>query len=138
MDEDDFPAWPAHEDDDQPDESAPADEAKEEGETASEDAPSDDGSDGSDGDDGHEANNLAPEAWTLPVRAAPILALQGEDVVEFPLSQHLNGLESTSLVMPRFKASTNPCRLRRWIPIGRDSNTNCQFPSETDSASLIM
>lgn len=99
MDEDDFPAWPAHEDDDQPDESAPADEAKEEGETASEDAPSDDGSDGSDGDDGHEANNLAPEAWTLPVRAAPILALQGEDVVEFPLSQHLNGLESTSLVM---------------------------------------
>ena len=45
MDEDDFPAWPAHGDDDQPDESAPADEAKEEGETASEDTPSEDGSD---------------------------------------------------------------------------------------------
>ena len=41
----------------------------------------------------------AEEAWTFPVRAAPILALQGEDVVEFPLSQHLSGTESTSLVM---------------------------------------
>lgn len=41
----------------------------------------------------------AEETWTFPVRAAPILALQGEDVVEFPLSQHLNGTESTSLVM---------------------------------------
>lgn len=39
------------------------------------------------------------EAWTLPIRAAPILALQGEDVIEFPLSQHRSGLESTSLIM---------------------------------------
>ncbi|MEL0311897.1 MAG: hypothetical protein VXA43_00770 [Candidatus Poseidoniales archaeon] len=39
------------------------------------------------------------EAWTLPIRAAPILALQGEDVTEFPLSQHRSGLESTSLIM---------------------------------------
>ena len=39
------------------------------------------------------------EQWTFPVRAAPILALQGEEVVEFPLSQHRNGTESTSLVM---------------------------------------
>lgn len=45
-----------------------------------------------------EAGN-AEEEWTFPVRAAPILALQGEDVVEFPLSQHLSGTESTSLVM---------------------------------------
>ena len=37
--------------------------------------------------------------WTLPVRAAPILAVQGEDVTEFPLSQHLSGHESTSLVV---------------------------------------
>ena len=37
--------------------------------------------------------------WTLPARAAPILALQGEDVTEFPLSQHLSGHESTSLVV---------------------------------------
>lgn len=41
----------------------------------------------------------ADESWTLPIRAAPILALQGEDVVEFPLSQHRSGLESTSLIM---------------------------------------
>jgi hypothetical protein len=39
------------------------------------------------------------EPWTLPIRAAPILALQGESVTEFPLSQHLEGRESTSLVM---------------------------------------
>ena len=38
----------------------------------------------------------ASEAWTLPIRAAPILALQGEEVIEFPLSQHRSGLESTS------------------------------------------
>ena len=47
-----------------------------------------------------EAPELAAdEPWTLPIRAAPILALQGEDVVEFPLSQHRSGLESTSLIM---------------------------------------
>jgi len=40
-----------------------------------------------------------PAPWTLPIRAAPILALQGEDVVEFPLSQHLNGYESTSVIV---------------------------------------
>lgn len=37
--------------------------------------------------------------WSFPVRAAPILALQGEDVTEFPLSQHLSGHESTSVVL---------------------------------------
>ncbi len=45
------------------------------------------------------ATSSAIEAWTLPIRAAPILALQGEDVTEFPLSQHRSGLESTSLIM---------------------------------------
>ena len=45
------------------------------------------------------ASTTASEAWTLPIRAAPILALQGEDVIEFPLSQHRSGLESTSLIM---------------------------------------
>lgn len=39
------------------------------------------------------------ESWTFPVRAAPILALQGEEVTEFPLSQHRSGHESTSIVM---------------------------------------
>ena len=55
-----------------------------------------------------DAANIAPElvaadspsmAWTLPIRAAPILALQGEQVIEFPLSQHASGLESISVVM---------------------------------------
>jgi hypothetical protein len=41
----------------------------------------------------------ALEPWTLPIRAAPILALQGEEVVEFPLSQHVNGRSSTSVVV---------------------------------------
>ena len=45
------------------------------------------------------ATSSAIEAWTLPIRATPILALQGEDVTEFPLSQHRSGLESTSLIM---------------------------------------
>ena len=101
MDEDDAPVWPAHEDDDQPDESAPSDEAKGEDEATSASIPVDDApvEGASDGDGDHEVNNLVTEPWTLPVRAAPILALQGETVVEFPLSQHLNGLESTSLVM---------------------------------------
>ena len=40
-----------------------------------------------------------PGPWTLPIRAAPILSLQGESVVEFPLSQHVNGLSSTSVVV---------------------------------------
>ena len=38
-------------------------------------------------------------SWTLPIRAAPILALQGESVTEFPLSQHVSGHESTSVIM---------------------------------------
>ena len=46
-----------------------------------------------------EPSPTPSDAWTLPIRAAPVLALQGEDVVEFPLSQHRSGLESTSLVM---------------------------------------
>ena len=86
--------WPAHEDDDQPDESAPSNEAKREDEATSVDIQMDDAPvDGASEDDSdHQANHLATEPWTLPVRAAPILALQGETVVEFPLSQHLNGL----------------------------------------------
>ena len=41
----------------------------------------------------------SPTDWALPVRAAPILLEQGEEVVEFPLSQHRTGRSSTSLVM---------------------------------------
>ncbi len=41
----------------------------------------------------------ASTEWSFPVRAAPILALQGETVTEFPLSQHISGHQSTSLVI---------------------------------------
>lgn len=41
----------------------------------------------------------SPTDWALPVRAAPILLEQGEQVVEFPLSQHRTGRSSTSLVL---------------------------------------
>ena len=49
--------------------------------------------------DGFDDVKTEPEPWTLPIRAAPILSLQGENVVEFPLSQHINGLSSTSVVV---------------------------------------
>lgn len=45
------------------------------------------------------SESSASEPWTFPVRAAPILALQGEEVTEFPLSQHRSGHESTSVIM---------------------------------------
>ena len=70
-------------------------------ETTSESTPTDDARDESvDGtSDATSPESAAGEPWTLPIRAAPILALQGEEVVEFPLSQHRSGLESTSLIM---------------------------------------
>ena len=60
--------------------------------------------------DGETQEENSPEAtsseddkpsteWSFPVRAAPILALQGENVTEFPLSQHVSGHQSTSLVV---------------------------------------
>jgi len=49
--------------------------------------------------DGFDDVKTEPEPWTLPIRAAPILSLQAENVVEFPLSQHVNGLSSTSVVV---------------------------------------
>lgn len=106
MDEDDTVMWPTDDDD----ESTKEDEVQEEAMPSSE-------SDVSNEEETSvvdETSDLAeselepfdeppssdePAPWTLPIRAAPILALQGEEVVEFPLSQHRNGLESTSLVM---------------------------------------
>ena len=44
------------------------------------------------------SRTCADEPWTLPIalhRCRP----SGEEVVEFPLSQHRSGLESTSLIM---------------------------------------
>lgn len=105
MEDDAFPAWPAAEADE------PEDEFEGENEEASTDAPDPTtveqleeepaGSEAEDSTINDEEEPVVPvvEPWTLPVRAAPILALQGEEVVEFPLSQHVNGLESTSLIM---------------------------------------
>lgn len=38
-------------------------------------------------------------AWSLPIRAAPLLEENGEIVVEYPLKQSLNGRETTSIVV---------------------------------------
>ena len=82
-----------------------ASEVENEGATDSDDTPADTKADEAEehGDSETAATpsitSSASEAWTLPIRAAPILALQGEDVIEFPLSQHRSGLESTSLIM---------------------------------------
>ena len=36
--------------------------------------------------------------WTLPVRVAPVLALSGEEVAEYPLHESVDGKRNTSLV----------------------------------------
>lgn len=46
-----------------------------------------------------EGHLVSTAPWEFPVRAAPILALQGEEVTEFPLSQDRSGHTSTSLVL---------------------------------------
>jgi len=105
MDEDDPVMWPS--DDDESTEETDAPEgatSSEEPDDSSEEAPPvhDDTSDLADNESEPSDEPLPsdePTPWTLPIRAAPILALQGEEVVEFPLSQHRNGLESTSLIM---------------------------------------
>lgn len=104
MEDDEFPAWPAEEADgtvDEPEETSEptTDDSKEDVSQADEEPTGSDTEDDDSSNDEDEPGNDAPEPWTLPVRAAPILALQGETVTEFPLSQHVNGLESTSLVM---------------------------------------
>ena len=82
-----------------------ASEVENEGATDSDDTPADTEADEAEAHGDSETaatpsiTSSASEAWTLPIRAAPILALQGEDVIEFPLSQHRSGLESTSLIM---------------------------------------
>lgn len=106
MDEDDTVMWPTDDDD----ESTEGDEVQEEAMSSSESDVSneektsdvDQTSDPAEGaleSSDEPPSSDEPTPWTLPIRAAPILALQGEEVVEFPLSQHRNGLESTSLVM---------------------------------------
>ena len=47
-----------------------------------------------------ETKEIVPvdESWTLPVRVKPVLALNGEEVVEFPLNETLDG-KNTSLIL---------------------------------------
>ena len=40
-----------------------------------------------------------PEQWTLPVRVSPILALSGEEVMEYPLNESPDGRKNTSLIV---------------------------------------
>ena len=55
---------------------------------------------GDDSDSEADSEEDTPSTeWSFPVRAAPILALQGETVTEFPLSQHVTGHQSTSLIV---------------------------------------
>ena len=115
MDDDDSFAWPADEQEAQADTNAEAEPTASSEESVDDTTPSESDNVDETGDATpaeSPADSLAGaetvdpvaepssnEQWTFPVRAAPILALQGEEVVEFPLSQHRNGTESTSLVM---------------------------------------
>ena len=111
MDDDDSFAWPADEQEAQADTNAEAEPTASSEESVDDTTPSESDNVDETGDaapaespadslPGEEtAEPSSNEQWTFPVRAAPILALQGEEVVEFPLSQHRNGTESTSLVM---------------------------------------
>ena len=115
MDDDDSFAWPADEQEAQADTNAEAEPTAPSAESVDDTTPSESGN-VDETDDAAQVESSADslagsetvdsvaepssnEQWTFPVRAAPILALQGEEVVEFPLSQHRNGTESTSLVM---------------------------------------
>ena len=58
--------------------------------------------------DTHEADSdedSSPSAesisvpWTLPVRVAPVLAMSGEDVAEYPLNESPDGRKNTSLIV---------------------------------------
>ena len=40
----------------------------------------------------------AIEQWTLPVRVAPVMAISGEEVEEFPLNESVDGRRNTSLI----------------------------------------
>ena len=115
MDDDDSFAWPADEQEAQADTNAEAEPTAPSAESVDDTTPPESGNVDETDDAApveSSADSLAGaetvdpgaepssnEQWTFPVRAAPILALQGEEVVEFPLSQHRNGTESTSLVM---------------------------------------
>jgi hypothetical protein len=46
-----------------------------------------------------EEQSTAIEQWTLPVRVAPVMAISGEEVKEFPLNESVDGRRNTSLIV---------------------------------------
>lgn len=46
-----------------------------------------------------EEQTTAIEQWTLPVRVAPVMAISGEVVEEFPLNESVDGRRNTSLIV---------------------------------------
>ena len=46
-----------------------------------------------------EEQPVAIEQWTLPVRVAPVMAISGEEVKEFPLNESIDGRRNTSLII---------------------------------------
>ena len=46
-----------------------------------------------------EEQSAEIEQWTLPVRVAPVMAISGEEVEEFPLNESVDGRRNTSLVV---------------------------------------
>ena len=46
-----------------------------------------------------EETPAAIEQWTLPVRVAPVMAISGEEVKEFPLNESIDGRRNTSLII---------------------------------------
>ena len=46
-----------------------------------------------------EEQPTAIEQWTLPVRVAPVMAISGEEVKEFPLNESVDGRRNTSLIV---------------------------------------
>ena len=51
--------------------------------------------------DENSSSNAEPISvpWTLPVRVAPVLAMSGEDVAEYPLNESPDGRKNTSLIV---------------------------------------
>ncbi len=46
-----------------------------------------------------DEQSTAIEQWTLPVRVAPVMAISGEEVKEFPLNESVDGRRNTSLIV---------------------------------------
>ena len=95
---DESPAWP----DDDEDPFSPVSNDTEDAETK----PTEEESSGQEIDEEQEANleksshnREVPIPWSLPVRVAPVLAMSGEEVAEYPLNESPNGRKNTSLVV---------------------------------------